>query len=85
MRVSDTTEERKQAEIDYPSAVGEEGRAWIRTKPFGNTPRESARLLIDFGYVLQLLDLRAGIEGIAAPAASDDRRMARRTRDAGDP
>ena len=52
---------RKQAEIDYPSAVGEEGRAWIRTKPFGNTPRESARLLIDFGYVIQLLDLRAGM------------------------
>ena len=52
---------RKQAEIDYPSTVGEEGRAWIRTKPFGNTPRESARLLIDFGYVLQLLDLRAGM------------------------
>ncbi len=52
---------RKQAEIDYPSAVGEEGRAWIRTKPFGNTPRESARLLIDFGYVLQLLDLHTGM------------------------
>ena len=52
---------RKQAEIDYPNAVGEEGRAWIRTKPFGNTPRESARLLIDFGYVLQLLDLQPGM------------------------
>jgi SAM-dependent methyltransferase len=57
--VSDT--ERKQAEIDYPHAVGEAGRAWIRAKPFGNTPRESARLLIDFGYVLQLLDLRPGM------------------------
>jgi 2-polyprenyl-3-methyl-5-hydroxy-6-metoxy-1,4-benzoquinol methylase len=57
--VSDT--ERKQAEIDYPDAVGEAGRAWIRSKPFGNTPRESARLLIDFGYVLQLLDLRPGM------------------------
>jgi len=53
-------EERKQAEIDYPRAVGEEGRDWIRNKPFGNDPRESARLLIDFGYVLQLLDLHAG-------------------------
>ena len=52
---------RKQAEIDYPSAVGDEGRAWIRTKPFGNTPRESARLLIDFGYVLQLLELQPGM------------------------
>jgi SAM-dependent methyltransferase len=53
-------DERKQAEIDYPQAVGEGGRAWIRSKPFGNTPRDSARLLIDFGYVLQLLDLRPG-------------------------
>ena len=53
-------DERKQAEIDYPIAVGEEGRDWIRGKPFGNDPRESARFLIDFGYVLQLLDLHAG-------------------------
>src|SRR5256885_6784522 len=52
---------RRQAEIDYPSAVGESGRAWLRSKPFGNEPRESARLLIDFGHVLQLLDLRAGM------------------------
>jgi len=51
---------RKQAEIDYPSRAGEEGRAWIRSKPFGHNPRESARFLIDFGYVLQLLDLHAG-------------------------
>jgi SAM-dependent methyltransferase len=53
-------DERKQAEIAYPGAVGEEGRAWIRSKPFGHHPRESARLLIDFGYVLQLLELHAG-------------------------
>src|SRR4051812_38067866 len=46
--------------MDYPIAVGEEGRDWIRGKPFGNDPRESARFLIDFGYVLQLLDLHAG-------------------------
>jgi 2-polyprenyl-3-methyl-5-hydroxy-6-metoxy-1,4-benzoquinol methylase len=51
---------RKQAEVDYPRAAGEEGRAWIRSKPFGHDPRETARLLIDFGYVLQLLDLHAG-------------------------
>jgi 2-polyprenyl-3-methyl-5-hydroxy-6-metoxy-1,4-benzoquinol methylase len=51
---------RKQAEIDYPRVAGEEGRAWIRSKPFGHDPRETARLLIDFGYVLQLLDLHAG-------------------------
>jgi 2-polyprenyl-3-methyl-5-hydroxy-6-metoxy-1,4-benzoquinol methylase len=53
-------DDRKQAEIDYPSAVGEEGREWIRSKPFGHNPRETARFLIDFGYVLQLLDLHAG-------------------------
>jgi 2-polyprenyl-3-methyl-5-hydroxy-6-metoxy-1,4-benzoquinol methylase len=52
---------RKQAEIDYPTSVGDEGRAWIRSKPFGHNPRESARLLIDFGYVLQMLDLHAGL------------------------
>jgi SAM-dependent methyltransferase len=56
--VSDT--ERKQAEIDYPHAVGEEGRVWLRSKPFGNTPRNTARLLIDFGYILQILDLHKG-------------------------
>src|SRR2546430_12054242 len=53
--------ERKQAEIDYPQAIGEDGRAWLRSKPFGNEPRETARLLIDFGYAVQLLDLRAGM------------------------
>jgi 2-polyprenyl-3-methyl-5-hydroxy-6-metoxy-1,4-benzoquinol methylase len=53
-------DDRKQAEIDYPSTVGEEGRAWIRSKPFGHNPRETARFLIDFGYVLQLLDLHTG-------------------------
>jgi 2-polyprenyl-3-methyl-5-hydroxy-6-metoxy-1,4-benzoquinol methylase len=53
-------EKRKQAEIDYPSAIGETGRDWIRGKPFGHNPRESARFLIDFGYVMQLLELHAG-------------------------
>jgi 2-polyprenyl-3-methyl-5-hydroxy-6-metoxy-1,4-benzoquinol methylase len=57
--VADT--ERKQAEIEYPRVIDEAGRVWLHTKPFGNTPRESARLLIDFGYILQLLDLRAGM------------------------
>jgi 2-polyprenyl-3-methyl-5-hydroxy-6-metoxy-1,4-benzoquinol methylase len=59
--VPGTVNERKQAEIDYPAAIGEAGRGWLRSKPFGNTPRESARLLVDFGYVLQLLDLREGM------------------------
>jgi 2-polyprenyl-3-methyl-5-hydroxy-6-metoxy-1,4-benzoquinol methylase len=52
--------ERKQAEIDYPRAIGEEGRLWLRTKPFRNNPRDSARLLIDFAYVLELLELQPG-------------------------
>src|SRR4026208_1707369 len=51
---------RKQAEIDYPGSVGEVGRGWFRTKPFRADPRPTGRLLIDFGYVLQLLDLHAG-------------------------
>ncbi len=51
---------RKQAEIEYPKSVGDAGREWLRTKPFRHDPRETARLLIDFGYVLQLLDLHAG-------------------------
>ncbi len=54
-------EGRKQAEVDYPVAIGEEGRRWLRTKPFGNSPRETARLIIDFGYVVQLLDLQPGM------------------------
>ena len=54
-------EERKQAEIAYPDAIGEAGRHWLETKPFGNDPRETARLLIDFGYAVQLLDLRPGM------------------------
>ena len=62
-------EERKQAEIDYPQAAGEEGRHWIRGKPFGHDPRESARFLIDFGYVLQLLDLHAGTSLVELGAA----------------
>jgi 2-polyprenyl-3-methyl-5-hydroxy-6-metoxy-1,4-benzoquinol methylase len=53
-------DDRKQAEIEYPHAVGEVGREWIRIKPFRADPRMTARLLIDFGYVLQLLDLHAG-------------------------
>jgi 2-polyprenyl-3-methyl-5-hydroxy-6-metoxy-1,4-benzoquinol methylase len=53
-------DQRKQAEIDYPGSVGEVGREWIRIKPFRADPRTTGRLLIDFGYVMQLLDLHAG-------------------------
>ena len=50
----------KQAEIDYPVAIGEEGRAWLKNKPFHHDPRMTARLLIDFAYILELLDLQPG-------------------------
>jgi 2-polyprenyl-3-methyl-5-hydroxy-6-metoxy-1,4-benzoquinol methylase len=54
-------DERKQAEQDYPEHIGEAGRDWLRTKPFANEPRETARHLIDAGYVIELLDLRPGM------------------------
>ena len=53
-------DERKQAEQDYPERIGKAGRDWLRTKPFANEPRETARHLIDAGYVIELLDLRPG-------------------------
>ena len=54
-------DDRKQAEIDYPHAIGEEGRGWLRKKPFWSTPDETARLLIDFAHVVQLLELQPGM------------------------
>jgi SAM-dependent methyltransferase len=51
---------RKQAEREYPSRVDPGEHQWLETKPFGHDPRLTARHLIDFGYILQLLDLRAG-------------------------
>lgn len=47
---------RKQAEIDYPENVGDAGRAWLRSKPFVNAPREVSRHLLDLGYVVALLE-----------------------------
>jgi 2-polyprenyl-3-methyl-5-hydroxy-6-metoxy-1,4-benzoquinol methylase len=58
---SEELRKAKQAEIDYPDHVDEAGRRWIETKPFRSEPRETARHLIDFGYVIQLLDLRPGM------------------------
>jgi 2-polyprenyl-3-methyl-5-hydroxy-6-metoxy-1,4-benzoquinol methylase len=54
-------DDRKEAEREYPERVGEAGRAWIRSKPFANEPRETARHLIDAGYAIELLDLRPGM------------------------
>jgi 2-polyprenyl-3-methyl-5-hydroxy-6-metoxy-1,4-benzoquinol methylase len=53
--------DRKEAERAYPELIEESGRDWLRSKPFGNTPRETARLLIDFGYIVQLLELQPGM------------------------
>ncbi len=53
-------EGRKQAESEYPAQIGEAGREWLRNKPFVNAPGETARHLIDFGYVLWLLNLEKG-------------------------
>jgi SAM-dependent methyltransferase len=53
--------DHKHAEIEYPHAIGEDGREWLRTKPFRNHPAMTARLLIDFAHVLQILDLHAGM------------------------
>lgn len=55
------TESRKRSEIAFPGLVGESGQAWLRSKPFRNTPRETARHIIDFGYILQLLELLPGM------------------------
>jgi SAM-dependent methyltransferase len=54
-------EPRKRAESRYPEEIGPAGREWLRNKPFVHAPRETSRHLIDFGYVLQLLDLQAGM------------------------
>lgn len=52
---------RKQAESEYPEQVGRAGREWLRNKPFVNAPRETSRHLLDFGYVVTLLDLHKGV------------------------
>ena len=52
---------RKVAESEYPEQIGDAGREWLRNKPFVHAPRETARHLIDFGYVVTLLDLHKGV------------------------
>lgn len=51
--------DRKRAEAEYPARAG--ARGWLEVKPFRAEPRETARLLADFGQVAVLLDLRAGM------------------------
>jgi SAM-dependent methyltransferase len=53
--------DHKQAEIDYPHTIDDAGRDWLRAKPFRNHPSITARHLIDFAHVLQILDLHAGM------------------------
>jgi 2-polyprenyl-3-methyl-5-hydroxy-6-metoxy-1,4-benzoquinol methylase len=59
-RIAIVSDTRKDAERGYPARVSLEGRRWLETKPFGHDPRHTARHLIDFGYVVQLLELGAG-------------------------
>jgi hypothetical protein len=40
--------------------VSPEARRWLETKPFGHEPWHTARHVIDFGYVVQLLELGGG-------------------------
>ena len=63
-------EGRKQAEVDYPSRVGDAGREWLRSKPFVNHPREVGRHVVDFGYVLQLLELTPGMRVVELACGS---------------
>ena len=53
-------EERKRAEVDYPSRVSSEHRRWLVSKPFRGQPRHTVRHLIDVGYVVDLLELGPG-------------------------
>ena len=54
-------EDRKEAERAYPRRIDEGSREWLRTKPFGSDPAETARLLGDFALVVALLELRRGM------------------------
>jgi 2-polyprenyl-3-methyl-5-hydroxy-6-metoxy-1,4-benzoquinol methylase len=54
-------EDRKEAERAYPQRVDQGGREWLRTKPFGTDPAETARLLADFALVVSLLELKPGV------------------------
>ena len=50
---------RKQAEIDYPRAAGEEGRAWIRSKPFGQRPQRATLFAVPREQQIDSVPLRA--------------------------
>jgi 2-polyprenyl-3-methyl-5-hydroxy-6-metoxy-1,4-benzoquinol methylase len=51
----------KQAEVDYPLRMDEEGRRWLETKPFGGPPAWAARHLLDVAGIVSLLELGPGI------------------------
>jgi 2-polyprenyl-3-methyl-5-hydroxy-6-metoxy-1,4-benzoquinol methylase len=53
-------EGRKQAEVDYPEKLDEDGRRWLETKPFLREPDSVARHLLDTAAVVSLLGLRSG-------------------------
>ena len=54
-------DDRKRAESEFPHRLDEAGREWLRNKPFRNSPRETARHLVDFGYIVLLLELTPGL------------------------
>lgn len=50
----------KKFEVEYPHKLDDDGRAWLLSKPFGRPPefaQSPALHLIDFGHILQLLEL----------------------------
>jgi 2-polyprenyl-3-methyl-5-hydroxy-6-metoxy-1,4-benzoquinol methylase len=48
----------KDAERAYPETIGDDGRAWLHSKPFRHDPAETSRLLVDAALVIALLELR---------------------------
>ncbi len=53
-------DERKLAEVEYPEHLDEEGRTWLRTKPFLGPPEAAARHLLDVSSVVSLLEIAEG-------------------------
>ena len=45
----------KDAERAYPETIGDDGRAWLHSKPFRHDPAETSRLLVDAALVIALL------------------------------
>jgi len=60
-RYDDTlVDDRKLAEVEYPERLDEEGRSWLRTKPFLGPSEWAARHLLDVSAVVSLLGIEPG-------------------------